>query len=362
MPPIVEEIQRDVGLSATAAGFLTAAPVLCFGLLAPTAPILARRFGAERVMFLALLPIVVGVAARAAGSEAALFAGTLLAGAGVAVANVIVPSVVKGRFRRSGAITGVYLATLTAGVALAAGLTVPLERRVGWEAALALWAVPAAVAALVVGAAVFRAGGSLTARGEPGGGRRLLRDPVAWQVTGYMGLQSLVFYAALAWLPSILRDDGYSAASAGTLLAVFALAGVPGSLAVPVLATRVRDQRFLAVAVTALEAVAVIGLLVAPGAAVVWVVSFALGQGGALGLALMLMVLRAPDARRAAQLSGMAQAIGYCVAATGPWLLGALYDWTGDWDDVLVALLLLTVPLVAVGVAAGRARLVRGAA
>ncbi|HET8653065.1 MAG TPA: MFS transporter [Gaiellaceae bacterium] len=360
VPPIVEEIQRDVGLSATAAGLLTAAPVLCFGLLAPAAPMLARRFGAERVMFLALVPIVVGVAGRAAGSEAALFAGTLLAGAGVAVANVIVPSVVKGRFRQSGAITGVYLATLTAGVALAAGLTVPLERRFGWEAALALWAVPAAVAALVVAAAVFRAGGSLTARGEPGGGRRLLGDLVAWQVTGYMGLQSLVFYAALAWLPSILRDDGFSAASAGTLLAVFALAGVPGSLAVPVLATRVRDQRFLAVAVTGLEALAVIGLLVAPGAALVWVVSFALGQGGALGLALMLMVLRAPDARRAAQLSGMAQAIGYCVAATGPWLLGALYDWTGDWDDVLVALLVLTVPLAAVGVAAGRARLVRG--
>ena len=358
MPPIVDEIRRDLGLSATAAGILTAAPVLCFGLLAPAAPILARRFGGERVMFLALLPIVVGVVGRAAGSEAALFAGTLLAGAGVAVANVIVPSIVKGRFRRSGAVTGLYLASLTGGVALAAGLTVPLERRFGWEAALAVWAVPAAVAAAVVGAAAFRKGGSLTARGEAGGGRRLLRDPVAWQVTAYMGLQSLVFYAALAWLPSILRDDGYSAASAGTLLAVFALAGVPGSLAVPVLATRFRTQRFLAVAVTGLEAAAVVGLLLAPGAAVVWVVSFALGQGGALGLALMLMVLRAPDARRAAELSGMAQAIGYCLAATGPWLLGALYDRTGDWDDVLVALLVLTVPLAAVGIAAGRARLV----
>jgi CP family cyanate transporter-like MFS transporter len=180
-----------------------------------------------------LLPILAGVLLRAAGSTAALFAGTILAGAGVAIANVIVPSVVKGRFRQSGAITGVYVATLTIGAALAAGLTVPLERRFGWQPALAIWAVPAAVAAAVVAAGVIHAGASMTARGEQGGARRLLRDPIAWQVTAYMGLQSLVFYAALAWLPSILRDEGYGAASAGTLLALFALGGAPASLAVP---------------------------------------------------------------------------------------------------------------------------------
>ena len=354
VPPVVDEIQRDLELSAAAAGFLTAAPVLCFGLLAPVAPMLARRFGGERVVLLALLPVVVGVAGRGEGSRAALFVGTALAGCGVAIANVIVPAVVKGRFRRSGATTGVYLAMLTTGAALAAGLTVPLERRVGWESALALWALPAAVAAAVVAPAVLRADASETARGEGGGARRLLREPLAWQVTGYMGLQSLVFYAALAWLPSILREDGYDARSAGTLLAVFALGGAPASLAVPVLATRMRDQRALALAVTALEAAAVAGLLIAPAAAILWVLLFAVGQGGALGVALMLMVLRAPDARRAGQLSGMAQAIGYCVAAIGPWLLGALYDSTRDWDDVLVALLVTLGALAAAGFAAGR--------
>lgn len=358
VPPAVEEIQRDLHLSAAAAGLLTAAPVLCFGLLAPVAPMLARRVGAERVVLMALVPLVVGVAARGAGSVAALFAGTLLAGAGVAVANVIVPAVVTGRFPRPGGITGLYLAMLTAGAALAAGLTVPLERRFGWEGALAVWAVPAAVATAVVAAAVLRVGASETARGEEGRARRLLRDRVAWQVTAYMGLQSCVFYGALAWLPSVLRDDGYSAASAGTLLALFALGGVPAALAVPVLAGRARDQRLLAAGVTSLEATAVIGLLAAPEAAIVWVLAFALGQGGALGLAMMLMILRAPDARLAARLSGMAQAIGYCVAAVGPWLLGALYDRTGDWDDVLVALLSLTAVLFVVGIAAGRPRAV----
>jgi CP family cyanate transporter-like MFS transporter len=335
--------------------------VLCFGLLAPLAPVLARRVGAERVILVALLPILVGVLVRGAGSTAALFAGTILAGAGVAVANVIVPSVVKGRFRRSGPITGVYVATLTIGAALAAGLTVPLERTYGWEAALALWALPAALAAAVVGAAVLRPGGSPTARGLGGDARRLLRDRRAWEVTLFMGLQAIVFYAALAWLPSVLRADGYGAGSAGTLLALFALGGAPASLVVPVLAARMRDQRLLGVAVTAFEAVAILGLVVAPGAAVLWVLAFAVGQGGSIGLALMLMVLRAPDSRRAGELSAMAQSLGYTMGAAGPFLLGALYDISGDWDPPLLALLALTVPLAAVGVAAGRAGTVRPA-
>jgi MFS transporter, CP family, cyanate transporter len=361
VPPIVEDLQRELDLSATAAGFLTAAPVLCFGLLAPLAPVLARRVGAERVMLLALLPILLGVLVRAAGPTSALFVGTILAGAGVAVANVIVPSVVKGRFRRSGAITGVYVATLTIGAALAAGLTVPLERTLGWQGALAIWAVPACLAVAVVAPAVLGPGGSLTARGGGGDARRLLGDLRAWQVTLYMGLQSLVFYAGLAWLPSILRADGYGAGSAGILLALYSVGGVPASLAVPVLATRLRDQRGLAVAVTGLEAAAIAGLVVAPDAAPLWVLLFAFGQGGAIALALTLMVLRAPDPRRAGELSGMAQAIGYTMAAAGPFLLGALYDATGRWDPALLALLALTVPLAAVGVAAGQTGTVRPA-
>ena len=356
VPPILDELRHDLGLSATEAGLLTAAPVLCFGALAPVAPALARRIGAERVLLLALLPILVGVLWRAAGSTFALFAGTLLAGAGVAAANVIVPSVVKGRFaRRVGAVTGAYVATLTAGAALAAGLTVPLERWLGWEAALALWGLPVAAAVAVVGAGVLRTGGSLTARGGVADVRGLLRDALAWQVTLYMGLQSLVFYAALAWLPSILRDNGYGASAAGTLLALFALGGIPASLAVPSLATRMRDQRVLAAGVTLLETSALVGLLVAPGAAVAWVALFALGQGGAISLALTLMVLRAPDPRRGAELSGMAQAIGYSLAAAGPVAIGALFDWSGEWDLPLAALVAVTAPLLAVGWAAGRA-------
>jgi MFS transporter, CP family, cyanate transporter len=361
VPPVIDEIADDLDLSSAAAGLLTSAPILCFGLLAPVAPLLARRFGAERVLFLALIPLIAGTLVRGGSSIVALFAGTLLAGAAIAVANVVVPSIVKGRFARTeGRLMGLYVAALGGGAALAAGLTVPIQRALeaGWEAGLAVWALPAAGAAAVLGVAVARDDGRLTARGGLGDARALLGDALAWQVTLFFGLQSIVFYIALTWLPSILREDGYGAGEAGALLALFALGGIPASLVVPIMATKMRDQRAIAVDVAAIEAVAIVGLIAAPGAAVLWVFLFALGQGGAFSLALTLIVLRVPDSRRAAELSGMAQAIGYSLAAFGPLAAGALHDWSGGWNTPLVALLLTTVPLLAAGVAAGRARTV----
>ena len=359
---MIDEIADDLDLSSAAAGLLTSAPILCFGLLAPVAPLLARRLGAERVLLFALVPLAAGTLVRGQSSAVALFAGTLLAGAAVAVANVVVPSIVKGRFARSaGGLTGLYVAALGLGAALAAGLTVPIERALGtgWEAGLAVWALPAAAAAALLGVAVAQDRPPVVARDDARAGRTLLGDALAWQVTLFFGLQSIVFYIGLTWLPSILRDEGFGAGESGALLALFALGGIPASLVVPILATRMRDQRALAAGIALLEAAAIAGLLAAPGAAVLWVTLFALGQGGSFSLALTLVVLRSPDSARAAELSGMAQAFGYCFAAIGPLTAGALHDWRGGWDVPLVALLLLTVPLLGAGVAAGRALTVR---
>jgi MFS transporter, CP family, cyanate transporter len=354
---VIDEIADDLGFSTAVAGLVTSLPILCFGLLAPVAPLLARRVGAEVALALALVPVLVGVLVRSAPSAAALFAGTILAGAGVAVGNVVVPEIVKGRFeRQTGAVMGVYVATLGCGAALAAGLTVPIEHALegGWQAALAVWALPAALATGVVGLSVLVDRGRLKPSGGTGSLRALLGDRLAWQVTAFMGVQALIFYAGLAWLPSILRDDGFGAGEAGALLAFYALGGIPASLIVPVVATRARDQRVLAAGVTLLETVGLAGLLLAPGAAWLWVSILALGQGATFSLALTLFVLRAPDPRRAGELSGMAQSIGYCVAAAGAFAVGALEDWSGDWDLPLAVLIALTFVLVVAGLGAGR--------
>jgi MFS transporter, CP family, cyanate transporter len=361
VPPVIDEIQRDLDLSSAAAGLLTTVPLLCFGLLAPVAPALTRRFGAERVLLAALVPIAIGVFVRGAAFVPTLFLGTILAGAGIAIGNVVVPVVVRARFGvQTGTLMGAYVGVMGVGAALAAGLTVPLERAFDgrWGIALAIWGIPALVSVAVLGLAVARIERPSAASEHVGDARTLLRDPLAWQVTLFMGLQSLVFYSGLAWLPSILRDEGYDADAAGLALTIYALAGIPASLVVPVLADRVRDQRVLAVVASLLDAVAIAGLLVAPGAGFLWAVVFANGQGAAFGLALTLIVLRSPDERRTSELSALAQSVGYTLAAAGPFALGALHDATNGWRVPLAVLLACCGPLLAAGVGAGRARTV----
>jgi MFS transporter, CP family, cyanate transporter len=359
VPPLLTDLERNPGMSTTAAGLLTSLPVLCFGALAVAAPPLVRRTGGETALLFALVAIVGGVVVRGAGSAAALFAGTALAGAGIAVGNVVVPAVIKGRFpARVGLLMGLYTALLAAGAALAGGLAVPAERALGWRGALAIWAAPALVAVAVVATSRARGARGRPVAGGVGAMRTLLRDRLAWQVTFFFGLQSAVFYSGLTWLPSLLRDQGYGAGTAGALLAVYALGGIPGSLLAPALAVRVHDQRLLAVGAVALEAAAAAGLAALPDVDPVWVVLFALGQGAAFSLALTLIVLRAPDARRGAELSGMVQAIGYCLAAAGPLLVGALHDAAGGWTAPLLFLLALCAPMAAAGMGAGRPRLV----
>jgi CP family cyanate transporter-like MFS transporter len=362
VPPILSDLERRPGMSTPVAGLLTSLPVLCFGALAVAAPLLVRLAGAELTLVVALAALTGGIAVRGAGSLATLFAGTALAGAGIAVGNVIVPALIKGRFpSRVGLLMSLYTAALAAGAALAGGVSVPMERALGWRVALAVWAVPAVVALLAVALPVVRGAGRQAVRGGTGNMRTLLRDRLAWQITAFFGLQSAVFYSGLAWLPSILRDHGYSAGTAGALLSVYALGGIPTSLVAPALAVRARDQRWLAVAAVAPEAAAATGLAAFPAADPAWVVLFALGQGAAFSLALTLIVLRAPDARRGAELSGMVQAIGYSAAALGPFVVGALHDAEGGWTTPLLLMLALCVPMMTAGLGAGRSRLVSAA-
>jgi CP family cyanate transporter-like MFS transporter len=359
VPPLLDELERQLGISSTLAGLLTSLPVLCFGALAVAAPPIARRLGGVGTLIAALAVLTAGTVLRAGGSTALLFAGTALAGAAIAVGNVVVPAVIKGRFpRRIGVLMGLYTAVLNAGAAVAGGLTVPAAHAFGWRAALALWALPALLALLVTALAAVREPTDADVRGGVGDARTLLHDRLAWQVTLFFGAQSAVFYSGLTWLPSILRDHGFGATTAGALLSVYALAGIPTALAAPVLAARRSDQRSLIAFFAGLEATAVLGLLTAPAADALWVVVFAFGQGGAFALALTLIVLRSPNARRGAELSGMVQAFGYSIAALGPFLVGALHDVEGGWTAPLLLLLALCVPMVAMGLAAGRDRVV----
>jgi MFS transporter, CP family, cyanate transporter len=358
--PLLSQIQSDEQLSATAAGILTALPVLCFGLIAPLAPPLARRLGIERALLTAMALLIVGFLVRSSGPLAALFAGTVLLGSAIAIGNVLLPSLIKRDFaHRTGMMTGLYTMAISGGGALAAGVTVPVAQAagLGWRFGLAAWALFALVALLCWLPHVRRAGRPARVGAERAGG--LWRDAVAWQVTVYMGLQSLGYFAVTAWLPALLVERGYDPVVAGWLLSLSTVAGIAGATIAPMLATRGRRQRGLAVGITAVAAVGLLGVLAPIGVEPVALVLLGAAQSAALGLALTLVAVRAPDAAHAAQLSGMAQSVGYVLAAAGPFAVGALRDITGGWTIPLLLLVALLAVQGTAGVLAGRDRLVR---
>jgi CP family cyanate transporter-like MFS transporter len=362
--PVLDRIQSDTGLSSGWAGALATLPVLCFGLLAPLAPPLARRLGLHTAIAVALVALVTGMLVRLVPGDVFLFAGTALAGAAIATANVLMPVIVRRDFPdRTGTAMALYTTSLIGFAALAAGVTVPVADAFGggWRPGLGVWAIPAAVAALAWLPALVRR--DVDARGDArigSGGptvRPLLRRPLAWQVTLFFAVQSGGFYSTLAWLPDIYRSHGVSDSRAGFLLSLSIVVGLLTSTTLPGLATRLRDQRGLVVACTMVWAVGLIGILVAPmSAPYLWVVLLGLGQNSTFPLALMLIVLRGGSVAMTEGLSTLSQSVGYGLAAVFPLAVGALHGATGSWTPSLILLLALLVPQFVFGLAAGRNR------
>jgi MFS transporter, CP family, cyanate transporter len=360
--PLIGTIRTETGISNAAAGLLTALPLLAFGALSPVVPWFGRRLGTGNALLAGMLLLAAGVVIRSAGSTAALFAGTLVVGAAIVIGNVLLPSLVKREFPgRVGVMTSVYTTTLGVIAALASGVSFPLSslEGLGWRGALALWAVPAVLAALAWFAVLrrLRRNGSSSSPVERAalGGAGLLRSPLAWQVTAFMGLQSLTYYSTLTWLPEIMRSEGVSVAGAGWLLALSQFIAIPAMTVAPVVAGRRPSQRGVVSVAVGLSLVATLGLLLAGGtAAWFWVVLLGLGQGACFSLALTFFALRAADPESAAALSGMAQSIGYLFSALGPFFFGVLRDTTGGWDIPLVLLLALTACLLVAGLGAAR--------
>jgi len=369
VPPVLPDIQRDLRLSGTAAGALTALPVVCLGLFAPVAARLAGRFGVDRVVAWALVVLGAGTLARAVGGAAGLFAATFVAGIGLAVGGALLPGIVKAHFAadRAATVTGLYTTGLAGGALLAAALTVPLRNLLGgaWAPALAVWALPAVAALAVWRRVAVPAGPGPPAPGPageaspPARGGLPWRSGLAWRVTLYTGLQSLLFYASLTWLSPLFQARGWSAERAGALLAVFSLTQLVATLGLPVLADRTGDRRpWIALSVSACTA-GLLVLAVAPLAAP-WLVAAVIGfgTGGQFAMALTLLVDAAADPAASRRLSGMAFLVGYLLAAAGPAAVGGLYDATGGFTAAFLALTVVGVVTLALGVSVRRGAVV----
>jgi CP family cyanate transporter-like MFS transporter len=364
LPPVFPELSRSLGLSPAALGLLAAVPVLCFGVFSGVATPLGRRFGEERVLGVALALLAAGLLLRGALPQVLLFPGTVLAAGAIALMNVLLGSLIKRRRAdQAGLLVGLYLTTMSVGAIVASVTAVPLFEaagggRAGSRLVLGLWALPA-LAAVVAWLPQLRLRLRTHLAAAPGGRRgvrQMARYRLAWQVMAFMGLQSLSYYAALSWFPTMFRDRGLSPEVAGDLLALMNLGNAITALLVPVLAHRARDQRALVAVAMVATSAGLAGSAYAPvGSAAAWVLLLGLGQGATLGLGIFLTMARAPDPATAAALSGFAQGAGYLIAATGPPLLGVLHAVTGGWSVPVAALLVVAVAQLVTGSLAGRA-------
>jgi MFS transporter, CP family, cyanate transporter len=394
LPPLFPDIASRLHLASAALSLLAATPVICFGVVSAFAAWLNRRFGEEAILLAALAVLTAGLLLRGVAPDLLLFPGTVLASSAIAILNVLLSSMVKRRWpERAGLGVGIYLTALSLGAIPAALLSVPLYRSSGgsFRLAIGIWAVPAALATVAwlpqlryrarrpaVSPARFQGAfrrrlpssllrrSSVQATPRPSsssapsadlaaGTVQVYRYALTWQVTAFMGLQSLLYYAALSWLPTSFQDRGVSAVTAGNLLALMGVGNLATSLIVPVLAHRSAGQRALVVPSLIGTAAGLAGSVWAPlGAAPLWVLVLGFSQGSTLGLAIFFMVARAPDSGVAASLSAFAQSAGYLLASAGPLEVGLLHSATGGWDIPVALLLVLSAAELAVGILAAR--------
>lgn len=356
--PLLETIRSDYGLSTAQTGLLTTLPLLAFALVSPLAAGIARRFGMERSLFAAMLLICAGIALRSLPSAALLFAGTAIIGCGIALGNVLLPGLIKRDFSQHVArLTGAYSLTMGAAAALGSALVVPLALHgFGWRGALLMLMLFPLLAFLIwlpqwrtTRSANLSSSRALHERG-------IWRSPLARQVTLFLGLNSLIYYVIIGWLPTILISHGYSEAQAGSLHGLLQLATAAPGLAIPLILHRFNDQRWIAALVSLLCAVGAAGLWFVPGQAIIWTLLFGFGSGATMILGLTFIGLRASSAHQAAALSGMAQSVGYLLAACGPPVMGKLHDASGSWYLPLSGVTVLAIIMAILGLYAGRDR------
>lgn len=359
--PVLENIRLTFGLSASAAGVINFLPLLMFATLAPPAAWFGNRFGLERSLWGALLLITLGSILRISGSESALWAGTLILSSGIAAANVLLPPLIKRDFTEHTArYVGLYTMTMAITASIASGVVVPLAElsSAGWRLSLAVWLVPAIVALFAWLPYLKKPASQANNSANSISTRSPWRAALGWQVSLFMACQSLVFYTLIGWFTPFAQDCGISQLEAGGMLFVYQIVAIVSNLACMSALKKMRDQRAIGFLASLSIFVAVAGLLIAPNYALLWLILAGLGAGASMVICLSLFNLRTHDHLQASKLSGMAQCVGYGLAALGPLCFGLLHDVSGNWQWPLMLLLVIAALQMIVATLAGRARVI----
>ncbi len=355
--PLLKDIQAHFGLSGTAAGLLTSLPLFAFGFLSPYAAPVARRLGMEQAIFLSMLLLVAGMGLRYLDGATWLYLGTALVGCGIAFNNVLLPGLLRRDFpAQLTLVTALFTMVMVTCGGLGSGIAIPLADWGGWRFSLIAWAIPAVVALLIWMP-------QLRAHSAPATVERrvpMWNQPLAWQVSLFMACQSTAFYVMIAWFPSMMYDlAGTSAARSGAILFIYQIFVLGSVMVTPFFIHRMKDQRAIGVVLSGMILLGYVGLYLDPAHALAWMIAMGMGAGGALVLAITLFSLRVETAMQSVALSGMAQAVGYTVAAVTPIFIGFMHDLTHRWTLALLLMIGLALLQLAMGYLSGRPRTIR---
>ena len=361
--PLISELKQSLSLGSVELGLLTSIPVFCFGLGAFASPAIVRRFGIDKTLLVLQALIAAAIAGRLWFGFIGLLVGTTVIGLSIAVANVILPGIVRARFpERVGIVTATYTMTLAVAASFAASTAVPFSASLGgWQASLFIWVVPA-VAALLVWSTQVKGSVHLAVSAEHHEveAQSVRRSPITWWIVAFFGIQSLGFYALLAWLPSLLIDGGATATEAGGVLGVTTIAGVPFGMLLGSNLKRFKSLSAPAAIASGLTTVGMI-LLLTPFSLAAGIV-IGLGQASTFPISLNLISTRATTVAQTTELSTLSQGYGYLAAALGTFVFGWLRDISGNWILPIILLVLLSALQLYSGLIAGRNRVIENPA
>ena len=357
--PLVGTITNSLNLTGAQAGLITTLPLIAFAIISPIAPKLARKFGTKPTILGALILIILGLSIRYLPSISTLFLGTAILGCGIAIGNVLIPSIVKQEFQnQSGLVTGIYSVSMNLTGAIASGVSIPLIEKLGWtwNQAFSLWIILAALA-LLAWLPQLKNKKAIPDVNVVDTNNSIWHSSLAWSVSLFMGIQSFIFYVLVAWLPEMLISQGIPSSKSGGMLSLLQLTLLPTTFIIPIIAEKRPNQKSLVVISFTLFTLGISGLMFSSLAVIsLSIIAIGIAGGIAFSLSMMFFNLRTSTPKEAADLSGMAQSIGYILAAVGPFLFGLLHDLTNNWQSSLFLLIGMTIILLFVGLNAGSSK------
>ncbi|MGO3688844.1 MAG: CynX/NimT family MFS transporter [Psychroflexus halocasei] len=358
--PVVDQISKTFSLSNTAAGLITTIPLIAFSLLSGVVPKFSKKYGMELVLLSSLILLSIGLTFRSLGSIVTLFLGAGLVGMAITVGNVLMPAFIKNNFpNKVGAMMGIYSVVMNLTAALAAGFSISLGQitGLGWKGSIGVWLILALISIPIWMPQVKSKKKARKLKVQEGGfGTHLYKSGLAWAITVFMGVQSLMYYCLAAWLPKIMQTWGMSEGDSGWVLSYVHFAQLPMALLGAIIADKMKNQKLLVGSIGVFYSIGIIGILVFKTEYIIlWCILIGLASGLAYSLSMLFLVLRTNNTTQATEMSGMAQGFGYFIAACGPPLFGASYDISQSWRFSLILLLVMGLVLIFTGIIAGNA-------